>query len=135
MLFTRFSIAAGTKDVAIVMQVKRTRAFGQKSETHIFLKSSHLSHPYLFQNIKTHLAFGQTSETHLFFKTLKHTMHQTKPYHVHRCLFQNIKTHPLSNQAIFLTHIFVKTSKHTMCTKPSNILFTRTAVSKMFSQM
>ena len=28
----RFSIAAGTREVEIVMQVKRTRAFGQKSE-------------------------------------------------------------------------------------------------------
>ena len=114
MLFTRFSIAAGTKDVAIVMQVKRTRAFGQKSETHIFLKSSHLSHPYLFQNIKTHLAFGQTSETHapctkpshimftgVFFKTLKHTLYQTKPSFSPIYLSKHQNTPCVPNQAIF----------------------------------
>ena len=48
---TRFSIAAGTKDVEIVMQVKRTRAFGQKSEIFLLLHKI-CSRPKPNQNVQ-----------------------------------------------------------------------------------
>lgn len=51
--WTRFKIAVGAKDISIVMQVKRTRAFGEKSLSKILIKTSKCSNALQWYQTKS----------------------------------------------------------------------------------